>query len=247
MHSRIYIFLNGDFSRPNSFPKEPGEALVIAVDRGVNHVLSLGWPVHVLLGDFDSIDKDVFEMVAANEETQVLTFPVKKDKTDFELALELAADEIEEKGAIYVLAAFGGDRLDMTFANLFMPAAGIRPLAEKRPRVFFLDGECLASVITGPDVFILPFDKTGSIVSLIPLFPEAKGVTLEGRFKYPLRKGRLRFGRTLGLSNEYHGGAGSIALEEGVLAVFIHPLPKAEVTDPEPDMIAPPENFPELD
>ena len=100
-------------------------------------------------------------------------------------------------------------------------------------------------VFTGPDRLPLPLDKTGSLISMIHMSPEATGITLEGEFKYPFRHGKISFGPTLGLSNEFHGGAGAVTLEAGTLALFIQPLPMPQVSDPDPDTLAPPENFPE--
>jgi thiamine pyrophosphokinase len=241
----IYIFLNGDLRLPSVFPKGHRGGLVFAVDRGAEHALSLGWPVGVLLGDFDSIDPLVLERIRAGGATEILTFPVEKDKTDFELALELALERIAAGGVIYVLAAFGGPRLDMSFSSLFLPAAAFPRAPEKKARIVYLHGESLIYAFAGPDKLTLPFDKTGSLVSLIPLCPEARGVTLEGEFKYPLRRGKIPFGSTLGLSNEYRGGAGAVILEEGVLAVIIQPLPQPQLSDPDPDAVSPPENFPD--
>jgi thiamine pyrophosphokinase len=111
----------------------------------------------------------------------------------------------------------------MNFANLFLMAADLPLKLEKRPRLIFQDGESIIHVIFGNDRLILPHDKTGSTISLIPLSPIVNGVTLEGDFKYHLRRGALRFGLTLGISNEYYGGQGAVSIEDGTLAVFIQP------------------------
>ncbi|MDR2406924.1 MAG: hypothetical protein LBE13_02255, partial [Bacteroidales bacterium] len=67
-----------------------------------------------------------------------------------------------------------------------------------------------------------------ALVSLIPLSQKAKGVTLEGDFKYPLSQGTLGFGLTLGVSNELRGGEGLVLMGEGALAVFVQPLGKSD-------------------
>jgi thiamine pyrophosphokinase len=56
-------------------------------------------------------------------------------------------------------------------------------------------------------------------VSLIPFTQEVTGVTLTG-FKYPLNNAVLRWGMTLGISNQLIAAKGRIDLTEGVLLVI---------------------------
>jgi thiamine pyrophosphokinase len=229
MHPLIYIFLNGDFTPPPNFPKDKGSAFVIAVDRGLMHTIDLHWDANVLLGDFDSLGRDFLHKVVGTGKTRVLTFPVEKDQTDYELALELAMSEVDRYGTIITFAAFGGERLDMNFANLFLMAASLPQKDAKRPRLIFQDGIKLIFIMDGKDTLYLSNNEKDSLISLIPLCPVVTGVSLSGDFKYPLFEGTLHFGLTLGLSNEFYGGDGDISIEDGILAVFIQPLPKNEL------------------
>jgi thiamine pyrophosphokinase len=226
MRQRIHIFLNGDFQRPPGFSEGPGDAYVIAADRGVIHPLSLNWPVHVLIGDFDSIPQPGLSEIRKKKSTKILTYPVEKDQTDFELALDLALEEISDNGEILIHAAFGGRRLDMSCSNLLLPAALLPLQKDKKPSFLFEDGERVIHLLIGPASLSLPSKRKNYLFSMIPLSPVASGVSLDGDFKYPLKDGKLRFGFTLGLSNEYHGGSGAVTVGAGILAVFIQPKRK---------------------
>jgi thiamine pyrophosphokinase len=154
--------------------------------------------------------------------TSVLRYPKDKDETDFELALGLALEEVSPDGSIKVLGAFGGGRLDMAFSNLLLPAA-LLPVQGKRPSVAFLEGSSQIFILCGKDRLSFQEDLGPRTVSILPLSPEAEGVSLQGDFRYPLGGGRLLFGLTLGISNEFFGGQGSVSLERGTIAVFVQP------------------------
>jgi thiamine pyrophosphokinase len=246
MFSRIYIFLNGEFKKPKGFPEkpEPG-SLVIAADGGLRHVKLLSWKPDVITGDFDSVTSELLSEYEGDETISIFSYPSEKDQTDFEIAFELALSRLRPQGGtLEILGAFGG-RWDMTFSNLLVPAAMTQartksspalsssslssPSASpsssqsppKNPVCLFKDGESLIYVLFGPQRLALPQERIGETLSLIPLSPVVREVSLIGDFQYPLNKGDLRFGLTIGLSNKIKGSEGEVVLKEGVLAVFL--------------------------
>ncbi|MDR2350498.1 MAG: thiamine diphosphokinase [Deltaproteobacteria bacterium] len=234
---KIYVFLNGDFNPPAGFPASPErDSLVVATDGGIRHVLALGWKPDVVLGDFDSAPPELAAELERAGTARVLRYPEKKDKTDYELALETALGELEPEGTIEVLGAFGG-RLDMTLANLLLPGAEslLRAGRDLSPTFLYRDGETRVYVITGPKRLELPPDlPPDSLASLVPLSAEVTGATLGGNFLYPLREGTLLFGNTLGVSNAVPSnpvgasaktGPLSVSIGKGTLAVFLAPNP----------------------
>ncbi|MDR1036760.1 MAG: thiamine diphosphokinase [Deltaproteobacteria bacterium] len=229
MFPRVYVFLNGIFSLPRNFPSSTSmDELVIATDGGIAHLAALGWKADVFLGDFDSAPENLRDMCRRDRTVSTFTFPMEKDKTDFELALEYAIEYLEPRGVIELLGAFGG-RWDMTFSNLFLPASvAAREHKDKRPRFLFREGSTLVYLMHGPDRLVIPLETAGSTVSLVPLSPTVRGVTLKGGFKYPLKNGTLPFGITLGMSNEFHGSGGLLTVRRGSLAVFIEIPPEGE-------------------
>ena len=82
------IFLIGgspEAQQPARLTPAPGE-LVIAADHGAAHARAWGWPLHLLVGDLDSLSADEAALVTAGG-VPVITAPAAKDETDLELAL----------------------------------------------------------------------------------------------------------------------------------------------------------------
>lgn len=207
--ARAYIFLNGDFEKPRSWPERPAPGdLVIAADGGLHHVLALGWPVHCLVGDFDSLPPGVPNELRS-QGTEVLQYPVDKDEIDFELALQLARRRGYAR--VEVLGALGG-RWDMTLGNLFLPRVGW-----DSDTVRFRHGAWTILAANGP-VTLLVEGQAGDLLSLIPLGEDVAGVTLSG-CRYPLAGETLQVGFSRGLSNALTGNAARLRFESGTLLV----------------------------
>ena len=83
---------------------------IICADRGVQYLEGTGCQPDLLIGDFDSIDKDILKAYKELDR-EILKFPSEKDATDSELAIE----EAIKRGAktVYLLGA-QGSRLDHT-------------------------------------------------------------------------------------------------------------------------------------
>jgi len=208
---RAYIFLGGDFEPPPDWPARPGPAdLVVGADSGARHPAALGWPVHALVGDFDSLGEAPRAALAAAG-AEIFRHPPAKDEIDFELALAL----VRERGFkdIDVLGALGG-RWDMTFGNLFLPAA----LGFAAVRVRFRQGPWNLFVVRGPAELALE-GYPGDLLSLLPLGDDVRGISLAGCL-YPLDRETLLVGRSRGLSNEFTGPSAGLGFESGTLMVM---------------------------
>ncbi|MDR2459950.1 MAG: thiamine diphosphokinase [Deltaproteobacteria bacterium] len=223
MFPTVYIFLNGNLSLPQDFPKEPGEGnLVIAADGGLVHTHSIGWVPDIILGDLDSAPLELVERYK-DSSIAILTYPKAKDKTDFQLAMELALECLTPFGLIDVLAAFGG-RWDMTFSNLFVPVAdNLSSTRAKSPLIQFSEGETTIYLMIGPQSLKISPKSANYVVSLMPISPKAEGISLLGDFQYPLKDSTLLLGQTLGISNQLKGDSGTVILKKGLMAVFLHP------------------------
>jgi thiamine pyrophosphokinase len=208
---RAYIFLNGDFEKPlRDWPEIPADCdLVLAADGGGRHVHALGWPLHNLVGDFDSLEP---EILADFEKRgiEISRHPVEKDEIDFELALKMARRKGYED--IDVLGALGG-RWDMTFANLFLP----RSSAWGSGRIRFRHGPWNFFLISGPTEFV-KHGKPGDLFSLLPVGEDVRGVTLEGCY-YPLHNEVLRAGFSRGLSNRLTAPTVRLKFGSGALLI----------------------------
>lgn len=182
--------------------------LVIAADSGLSHAASLGLSVSTAIGDFDSVSANVLSQAEARG-VEIVAYPVNKDATDLELALELAV----ARGATRVTMVSGGpgERLDHFLGEISVLTASF--LSECQIDGWF--GATRVSVIR--PVFALTVSGTpGDLVTLLPVTPEANGVTTTG-LQYPLSNATLHAWRTRGVSNVLLGDSAVISLTNGVL------------------------------
>jgi thiamine pyrophosphokinase len=216
---RTVIFANGILNDPRQIlaSLQAGD-LVIAADGGAHHCRALGLTPSVVIGDFDSLPANELAQLA-QEGTQVLRYPERKDFTDLELALQhaasLGADEILVFGAL-------GARWDQTLANLLLPAApGLEQVC-----IRLLDGPQEILLLRAGEVHTLN-GQAGDTVSLVPLGGHVHGITTTG-LEYPLSDGTLYFGATRGISNVLLGDRATVQLQDGLLLCTI--IHKEEVT-----------------
>jgi thiamine pyrophosphokinase len=140
----------------------------------------------------------------------VIRYPVDKDETDLELALEFALGE--GAGEILILAPFGG-RLDQILGNLsLLNRKDLRGI-----QVRMDDGRDELTLIHSKATIL---GAAGDIISLIPLGGEAVGVTTRG-LQFPLENETLYPQKTRGISNRMTGVSAVVSLETGAL-ICIH-------------------------
>lgn len=206
---RAVIFANGrigDYDGIRALVRD--DDWILCADGGARHALKLGLRPDVLLGDFDSLDPEVVQEVSRTG-AEVVRVPAEKDQTDTHLVLDLAVS----RGAreILVLGA-AGDRLDHTIANILL----LPRMAAMGVDVTIVDEKNIIRVTSGG---ISLEGRPGEFVSLIPLTPEVSGVTTS-ELKYPLHKGRLTWGESTGVSNEFTGDTAEVTIESGWLLVI---------------------------
>ncbi len=165
------------------------------------------------IGDFDSLDAGGLKALQ-QAGVKVSRFPMKKDQTDLELALQY----VQSLGAkdVLLLGALG-NRWDQTLANLLLPAAAA--FADLRIRL--VDGNQEMILVRSGQTHQFN-GRAGDTLSLIPLAGDAAGITTQG-LEFPLMDETLFFGSTRGVSNVLLGDRASIELKEGMLlCVLIH-------------------------
>lgn len=191
----------------------------IAADSGLVMADKLGLTVDLLLGDYDSVDKKIFEKYNGN--TKTITYPCEKDYTDTHLALKKAIEKIKKlqdtlkdstEDEIAIIGATG-TRYDHAFTNIFVLdeslEAGIRcAIYDKNNKIYLADKS-----------FEIRKDKQfGDYLSFAPMTPEA-GLSLSG-VKYPLDKYTLRQGESICQSNEITEIIAKVEIFTGKLVVF---------------------------
>lgn len=191
----------------------------IAADSGLVMADKLGLTVDLLLGDYDSVDKKIFEKYNGN--TKTITYPCEKDYTDTHLALKKAIEKIKKlqdtskdstEDEIAIIGATG-TRYDHAFTNIFVLdeslEAGIRcAIYDKNNKIYLANKS-----------FEIRKDKQfGDYLSFAPMTPEA-GLSLSG-VKYSLDRYTLRQGESICQSNEITEMIAKVEIFTGKLVVF---------------------------
>jgi thiamine pyrophosphokinase len=245
---RLRVFLVGgspEARPPAGLAPAPGDR-VIAADRGAAHARAWGWPLHLLIGDLDSLSVTEAAAVAAAG-VPIITAPAAKDETDLELALAQALAEPADE--IVICAALGG-RVDHLLANVLLlaraelagrhvmlsdgneslrllrgagPHPGVEALAgdadaPPRPAEASTPDDCREGLDETAGHLELP-GAAGDLLSLLPLGGDAVGVTTAG-LQYPLRDETLFQGEARGVSNVFTGAHARITLRRGALLVI---------------------------
>jgi thiamine pyrophosphokinase len=203
---KAFIFTNGELAKPPAIAEliRPDD-LLVAADGGLRHLTRLGLRPDWLVGDLDSVaPEDVESLQAAG--VRILRYPVDKDETDLELALQLVIST--GYTVIRIIAALGG-RLDQTLGNLFLlqlpelADCDVR-LEDGREEVLLIRQQI---ELTG---------QPGDVLSLLPLGGPAYGIRTEG-LRYPLHDETLWPERTRGISNVFLGDLARVRCERGML------------------------------
>ncbi len=207
---RAVIFAAGQVSDYGRIRTLLGEVdLIICADGGVRHAVALDLTPDLVLGDFDSITPALLREVEERG-IPILRVPWEKDQTDTELALREAIGRGAQE---MILVGASGDRLDHTLSNVLllpgMPAGVQVSLVDDKNVVRLLRPGTAATVAGRP----------GEYLSLLPLTPEATGVSITG-VKWPLADATLRWGESLGVSNQLAAPAATVSVRTGLLLVI---------------------------
>ena len=183
--------------------------LVVAADRGADHVASAGGTCDVVVGDHDSVTPMVMEAARATG-VDVMTFPAEKDATDGELALR----EAVRRGAssITIMGALGGPRLDHLLGNVALLTHPVTRGVD----VWIEDAAWRLWIATGSSSWV---GVAGDGITLLPVGGNAIGVTTRG-LRYGLHEGAISHGASLGMSNEMTGPHASIDITSGSILVI---------------------------
>lgn len=207
--SRFTILLGGDLVATPALRRQVADSRVIAADAGIRHAEALGVVPELWVGDFDSVPDSLPESMAGVPRRD---FPAEKDKTDGELAADIAMEE----GATAMLfaGAFGGPRSDHEFLHL---ALAWRLARGGRPVVLSSGTQEGFPLLPGLTAFDHP---DGTLFSILA-FSDLAGLSVAGA-KWPLRDVDVDFGSSLTLSNETCGRL-TITLGSGRALLIVHP------------------------
>ncbi|MBW6472062.1 MAG: thiamine diphosphokinase [Anaerolineaceae bacterium] len=200
------LFLNGEFEKNDRIMQKINQAdLLVAVDGGLMHLMNSGLTPHIIIGDLDSIDITDLDYFG-QDSVDIIKFPIQKDETD----LELAVDHVLNLGfeEILILGATGR-RIDhflvnfLFFSNPKYQDVDIKILT-KNSEVFYCKSR---QIIEG---------ASGDIVSLIPISEIVSGVQTTG-LMYPLDGEDLVRWKSRGISNQMTDPTAKIEFGSGEL------------------------------
>lgn len=183
--------------------------IIIAVDKGLEISDVLGVKPNYILGDFDSVDKNILSKYQ-KENINIKELNPEKDLTDTHSAIDLAINLKSKK--ITILGAIG-TRIDHTMANIHVLKIAI----EKNIDIKIVDKNNEITLINKTTQ--IPKDENYKYISLIPLTTKVENVTLKG-FKYLLNNATLNIGDSLGISNEQIAENAEISFDKGILIVI---------------------------
>ncbi|MBQ2916838.1 MAG: thiamine diphosphokinase [Clostridia bacterium] len=183
---------------------------IIASDRGLEVLDKFNVVPNYIIGDFDSIDKNILEKYINNKDIIIKELNPEKDYTDTHMAIKLAI-ELNSK-QITIVGAIG-TRIDHTIANIHI----IKETLDNNVECKIIDERNEIQLINKRTT--LEKDEKYKYVSLIPLTTKVEGISLKG-FKYSLSNATLEIGHSIGVSNEQIQDSAEIDLGEGVLILI---------------------------
>lgn len=180
---------------------------VIAADGAMQLILDANLPCDYGVGDFDTVNPEVPELLKKKSSVRLFSFPPQKDETDAQLALELAMEL--QPACIRIVGATGG-RIDHMLGNLEL----LRLPARRGIYCEIADPQNLICLVT--DSMTLKVQKGWKYVSFLSYTDRTEGICLRG-FRYPLENCTLEKGSTLCISNEMVQDTAEVSIRSGML------------------------------
>lgn len=184
---------------------------IIAVDNGLKILNQVGERPNHIVGDFDTVNKEILELYVNDTSIAIHKFNPIKDNTDTDiairLAVELMSDEIIIVGAI-------GSRIDHVLGNIQV----LKYALDNNVKCKIIDENNEIELINKMTI-LNKKDIDKKYISLIPLTEKVENINLKG-FKYELENGVLTIGSSLGISNEIIEEQAIIQFDNGILIMI---------------------------
>lgn len=192
------------------------DLLLVAADRGLDHMMKMDITPDLIIGDFDSASEQTKGACVTYEKAGVTVIRLNpvKDDTDTEAALKETIRR--STGEITLLGGTGGHRVDHLWANLRL----LGYARQQGRKMTMLDSYNRIRLLEGQDeLVILKDEQYGNYLSVFPLDGVARGVSVSGVF-YPLEDATLDGYASLTVSNEITEQQAVIGVTEGKLLVM---------------------------
>ena len=213
MSKKIVIVSGGELEE--SFVLSELETLdsqfIIGVDRGMEFLCRHQILPNYIVGDFDSVKKEIGDYYRNETNVPIREFNPVKDASDTEIAIRLAMTLGASE--IYILGATGG-RIDHLWANvqtLTIPfkAGGDAVILDSQNKIRLIGG----------DTVIRREDAYGPYFSIFPLGQEIYSLSIEGA-KYPLHGHQLTPYDSLCVSNQFEEEEVKITFGSGIVILM---------------------------
>ena len=209
----ILIVSGGDISLTllKEYVSKHQDITIIAVDRGLEPLSSLKiLPSHIV-GDLDSLSPNIREKYTDNPNVVFHKYKPEKDYTDTDIAIKLA---IKLKATSITILGALGKRMDHALANIHVLNYALKAnipckIIDEYNKIYLINK---TTILKKLEVY-------GKYISLIPLTSSVSGLSLTG-FKYPLSNYTLKYGKSLGVSNEIIEDVATIDFKKGILIVI---------------------------
>jgi thiamine pyrophosphokinase len=200
---RIAIVANGSLKK-NEFNKKEleKENIIICADGGANKITRLGITPNYLIGDMDSVSREILKKLRKKIKVVIDN---DQDSTDLEKAIKYANSL--NPNEVVILGAYGGS-IDYTLANIWclhQVKKGVEcRIVDEKNELFLVD----KSIDIG--------GKKGDIISVIPL-TNIKGLCYKG-LKWQLKNFGADFS-WFGTRNRMISNKARISLKKGKIIV----------------------------
>lgn len=207
---RAVVFINGNLSDTSQAKKIiTNEDCLIGVDGGVKYIIKIGLIPKIIIGDFDSTPLSLQKKLK-DFKIERIQFPTKKDKTDFELAIDLC---LERKFQEIIIFGVLGDRIDHLIANIFLLTK--IQTKNKSIKIKIIEGKKEIYILNKE---IIIKGKIGDEISIVPVSRNLEGIVTDG-LEYQLTNEELIFGSTRGVSNVMSKKKAKITMSKGIALV----------------------------
>lgn len=211
---RALILCNGTAPTQELLKKEAERAdLIICCDAAAEYAAAAQIRVDLILGDFDSLGDERSVQLAEELHAARIEWPTHKDKTDSQLAAELAIEDGCQE--LVFLGALGGGRFDHALANAFLLVH-----CQLQGANAVIRDEKNSVRATCTHVFL--HGKKGDYASVLPLGVNVQIRTTLG-LAYPMYDCDLRLGDTRSVSNQFTEEEAYVEVAHGwVLVIQSH-------------------------
>ena len=214
MSKRIIIISGGELDEEFvlSVLAEEENQYVIGVDRGMEFLYAHKILPNYIVGDFDSVKKEIGDYYRNETDVPIREFNPVKDASDTEIAIRLAMTLGGKE--ILILGATGG-RIDHLWANVQSLAIPFKAGID----AVILDKQNKIRLIGGGETHLKRGETYGPFFSVFPLGSEIFGFNIKGA-KYPLVNHTLTPYDSLCVSNQFLEDEVTISFMSGIVILM---------------------------